>query len=90
MILTHAATNAFQGPWSAGLALLPEAARGVDPHLLVLVPQVALSALIVWFTRGRLGLASTPRARMRTGRLAAVLARLGGGLAVLGATGALV
>ena len=29
MIATHAATNAFQGPWSAGLAMLPEAERDI-------------------------------------------------------------
>jgi membrane protease YdiL (CAAX protease family)/pimeloyl-ACP methyl ester carboxylesterase len=73
VILSHAATNAFQGPWSAGLALLPESARGVDPHLLVMVPQVLVSLAIVVFTRGRLGAPDAPLAYARPGRLSAVL-----------------
>ena len=56
VLLAHAATNAFQGPWSAALMTLPEGTRGVEPRLLVLVPQVVLSVLIVVLTRGRLGL----------------------------------
>jgi pimeloyl-ACP methyl ester carboxylesterase/membrane protease YdiL (CAAX protease family) len=55
VLLAHAATNAYQGPWSAALATLPEPARGVEPRVLVLVPQVVLSGLIVVLTRGRLG-----------------------------------
>jgi hypothetical protein len=65
VLLAHAATNAFQGPWSAALATLPESARGVDPRLLVMVPQVALSALIVVLTRGRLGLHEAPTVQPR-------------------------
>src|SRR5918912_3555685 len=69
VILSHAATNAFQGPWSAALALLPESARGVDPHLLVMVPQVLVSLAIVAFTRGRLGAPDAPRDHARPRRL---------------------
>jgi pimeloyl-ACP methyl ester carboxylesterase/membrane protease YdiL (CAAX protease family) len=69
VILTHAATNAFQGPWLAGLALLPEAERGIDPHVLVMVSQVVLSLAIVVLTRGRLGL---PPARVAGGAMSKV------------------
>jgi hypothetical protein len=68
VLLAHAATNAFQGPWTAALATLPESARGVDPRLLVVVPQVALSALIVVLTRGRPGLQRRPRCDRATWR----------------------
>jgi hypothetical protein len=58
VIATHAATNAFQGPWSAGLAILPEAQRGIDPHLLVMVPQVVVGLGLIAWTRGQLGLST--------------------------------
>jgi membrane protease YdiL (CAAX protease family) len=61
VILTHAATNAYQGPWSAALGTLPESARGVDPHLLVIVPQVVLSVVVLAVTSGRLGLPDLSR-----------------------------
>ena len=89
VILSHAATNAFQGPWSAGLALLPESARGVDPHLLVMVPQVLLSLAIVAFTRGRLGAPDTPLAHHAwPGRLTPLLAGTLGFVVALGGFGA--
>jgi pimeloyl-ACP methyl ester carboxylesterase/membrane protease YdiL (CAAX protease family) len=70
VLLAHAATNAFQGPWSAALMTLPEGTRGVEPRLLVLVPQVVLSVVIVVLTRGRLGalVPSTSRVIPRDGR----------------------
>jgi pimeloyl-ACP methyl ester carboxylesterase/membrane protease YdiL (CAAX protease family) len=88
VILTHAATNAFQTPWLAGLALVPASERGIDPHLLVLVPQVILSLAIVAVTRGRLGLPDTPGFAKRPARLRSVLAGALGGMVLLGGAGA--
>jgi uncharacterized protein len=88
VILCHAATNAFQGPWSAGLALLPESARGVDPHLLVMVPQVLVSLAIVAFTRGRLGAPDPPLAHPRPGLRTPLLAGALGFVVARGGVGA--
>ena len=89
VLLAHAATNAFQGPWSAALMTLPEGARGVEPRLLVLVPQVVLSVVIVVLTRGRLGLLvpSTPYVIPRSGRRLGRWAQDEEGQSGLGAVG---
>ena len=88
VVVSHAATNAFQGPWSAGLALLPESARGLDPHLLVTVPQVVVSLAILVFTRGRLGAPDPPLAHARPERRTVLLAGALGVVVALGGVGA--
>ncbi len=94
VILIHAATNAFQTPWLAGLAMVPASGRGIDPHLLVLVPQVVLSLAIVGLTCGRLTLYDVPRPshrpHARPAWLTPVLTGLIGALVLLAGFGAFV
>jgi pimeloyl-ACP methyl ester carboxylesterase/membrane protease YdiL (CAAX protease family) len=90
VVLTHAATNAFQTPWLAALAQLPASERGIDPHLLVMAPQIVVSLAIVAMTRGRLGLPDGARMYGRASKWRSLAVGLLGGIVLLGGIGAFV